>query len=287
MDLDQFDTLARSLASTRSRRRLLGHLALLPVVGGLAGTCGQEQSQAKSRRGRGNHRGKATRRDSRAVAQAADCWRTGACLPGTGSNVSRCDLPGSTAFKNLDCTGCNASRANLRGADARNANFSKANLSGSCLVDADFTGATFAKTTNLANAIFCNTKMPDGSVNNSGCGAGTACCPTCTPTTCQNLGRDCGSYPDGCGGVLDCGTCGAGQVCATPGTCATPCTSSATCGSDCVCSALGDASGSVCRKNTSASCTGSGCAGCPQGWVCINTTGAGCPGDIGCAKVCA
>jgi hypothetical protein len=31
---------------------------------------------------------------------------------------------------------------------------------------------------------------------------------TCTPTTCGALGKTCGSVPDGCGGTLDCGTCG-------------------------------------------------------------------------------
>jgi hypothetical protein len=29
----------------------------------------------------------------------------------------------------------------------------------------------------------------------------------CTPTTCCALGANCGSFSDGCGGTLDCGTC--------------------------------------------------------------------------------
>jgi hypothetical protein len=35
----------------------------------------------------------------------------------------------------------------------------------------------------------------------------------CTPTTCQASGADCGSIVDGCGGVLFCGLCSAGETC--------------------------------------------------------------------------
>jgi len=40
----------------------------------------------------------------------------------------------------------------------------------------------------------------------------------CTPDTCASLGYDCDSWPDGCGGTLDCRTCGSGYTC-TSGTC--------------------------------------------------------------------
>lgn len=56
----------------------------------------------------------------------------------------------------------------------------RGDLSGACLVDADFTDATFANNTNLYNAIFCRTIMPNGQPNNSGCALGTPCCPICT-----------------------------------------------------------------------------------------------------------
>ncbi|MDP8999985.1 MAG: hypothetical protein M3O46_07730 [Myxococcota bacterium] len=35
----------------------------------------------------------------------------------------------------------------------------------------------------------------------------------CTPKTCQSQSLDCGPNSDGCGGLLDCGTCPAGQTC--------------------------------------------------------------------------
>ncbi|MCU7852280.1 MAG: hypothetical protein KZQ80_08710 [Candidatus Thiodiazotropha sp. (ex Monitilora ramsayi)] len=47
----------------------------------------------------------------------------------------------------------------------------------------------------------------------------------CVPTTCQSQGRNCGSIPDGCGGTLFCGTCGAGLSCGgggMPGVCGSP-----------------------------------------------------------------
>jgi hypothetical protein len=37
--------------------------------------------------------------------------------------------------------------------------------------------------------------------------------PPCVPTTCQKLDAQCGPIADGCGGMLDCGTCKADQVC--------------------------------------------------------------------------
>jgi hypothetical protein len=40
----------------------------------------------------------------------------------------------------------------------------------------------------------------------------------CVPDTCASLGYNCGSWGDGCGGTLDCGTCGSGYTC-TAGTC--------------------------------------------------------------------
>ncbi|MFH1531665.1 MAG: hypothetical protein ABIK09_13145 [Pseudomonadota bacterium] len=41
----------------------------------------------------------------------------------------------------------------------------------------------------------------------------------CVPDTCSDLGYECGSWDDGCGGTVDCGGCGAGVAC-NAGTCA-------------------------------------------------------------------
>lgn len=42
------------------------------------------------------------------------------------------------------------------------------------------------------------------------CGAGQG---GCTPRTCQDAGAECGAVGDGCGGLLNCGSCGPGEVC--------------------------------------------------------------------------
>jgi hypothetical protein len=40
-----------------------------------------------------------------------------------------------------------------------------------------------------------------------------ACNQGCVPLTCFSQNRMCGQTPDGCGGLLDCGTCHGNQVC--------------------------------------------------------------------------
>ncbi len=56
------------------------------------------------------------------------------------------------------------------------------------------------------------------------CDGGPGCCPmgVCCPLTCMQLGYSCGPAGDGCGNLLDCGTCTAPQTCGgggTPGVC--------------------------------------------------------------------
>lgn len=63
-------------------------------------------------------------------------------------------------------------------------------------------------------------------------GATRGACPgTCTPATCASLNKTCGTWDDGCGGTLNCGTCAGsaiciaeGTECCTPTTCTSPCT---------------------------------------------------------------
>jgi hypothetical protein len=50
--------------------------------------------------------------------------------------------------------------------------------------------------------------------------------PMCVPQTCKSLGFDCGPAADGCGGLLQCGTCQAPLVCGAagaPGVCGSTC----------------------------------------------------------------
>jgi hypothetical protein len=62
------------------------------------------------------------------------------------------------------------------------------------------------------------------------CPAGQTCVDNgscCTPTTCTSLGHTCGTWPDGCGGLLQCGSCSG--FCDSTGQCQ-PCTSDSQCG---------------------------------------------------------
>ncbi len=58
----------------------------------------------------------------------------------------------------------------------------------------------------------------DGLFDEDGvCRAGSAAC-LCRPVSCAQLGKTCGTMPDGCGGTLYCGTCPGGQGCGASGT---------------------------------------------------------------------
>ena len=41
----------------------------------------------------------------------------------------------------------------------------------------------------------------------------------CQPTTCEEMGRSCGEWDNGCGGTITCGTCADGRACSSAGVC--------------------------------------------------------------------
>ena len=93
------------------------------------------------------------------------------------------------------------SRANFANANASGADFRGAILADACLVDAILLDARIDNSTVLRGAIFCNTRMPDGTINNAGCDRPTACCPTsCEGDGCGPVGgaAPCDVCPDGC-----------------------------------------------------------------------------------------
>jgi hypothetical protein len=71
----------------------------------------------------------------------------------------------------------------------------------------------------------CGHFCPSGSCNAGICSGGPDAGPdtSCIPVTCAQLGFNCGPAGDGCGGVLDCGSCPAPQLCGgggkPPGVC--------------------------------------------------------------------
>jgi hypothetical protein len=110
------------------------------------------------------------------------------------------------------------------------------------------------------------------------CGGGGmpgVCGGGCVPLTCTQQNLACGPAGDGCGNVLQCGTCPSGQVCGgggIPGQCAMPSDMTActplTCSSQGIaCGPAGDGCGNLIE-----------CGSCPTGQTC---GGGGIPGHCG------
>jgi hypothetical protein len=173
MDCGQFDSLARLVSSKQSRRAALGTL--------LGATLLRHDPAAVLAKGKGRVKAQA-----KAGAKNKPCYPSARCTPGKGKNTSGCDYSFSALFEHLDVRGSNLSKSSFRGADLRGADLRGANASGSCFVGADLHEAKVGASVNLNGAIFCNTRMPDGRIDDSGCAKTTACCPP--------LERDC---PDG------------------------------------------------------------------------------------------
>jgi len=100
-------------------------------------------------------------------------------------------LAGEAAKKRLlevkNCVKCDLTKADLNGANLTNANLRGANLSGTYLSKADLRGANLRGANlrgarlygaNLNEAEFCDTKMPDGSINNNDCEKGAVSTPS-------------------------------------------------------------------------------------------------------------
>ena len=98
---------------------------------------------------------------------------TPACDPNCdGADLYGADLSGANLTFAL-LTDANLTDANLAGANLNVADLTGANMTGANLTDANLTDA-FLTNANLTNAIltgayFCNTTMPDGSIDNSDC----------------------------------------------------------------------------------------------------------------------
>jgi hypothetical protein len=170
MDRGAFDTLAQIIAAKRSRRA-----AVATVLG--AALAGRLPAAAEGKsKGKGKGKGKGV---GGVLQLPRSCYRNKRCRVGPGKHDSKCDFLGATAFRQADVHGIDLRGANLIGVQLDGADLTGANLAGACLVGANLQGATLDQA-NLDGAIFCQTTMPDGSLNNDGCGQGTPCCPTPT-----------------------------------------------------------------------------------------------------------
>lgn len=174
MDHHRFDSLARQVF-TRSRQSRRAALAAVLGATLLRADPGSVRAKkTKPQKARANTRANTA---ANATATPADaCYPNTSCTPGKGKNASGCDFANSTLFRNLSVRGANLSNANFFAADLTGADLRGANLSGGCFVSADLTGARLGASVNLHNAVFCNTRMPDGTIDNSGCEGATPCC---------------------------------------------------------------------------------------------------------------
>ena len=233
MDPSEFDRLAHALGRAASRRAALAALLtglLAPVLpeGSLAARGGgkrtgrdKDNGQTKRRaNSRGKDQGKArekrrnrmqTSQRATAEARAANCYPSKTCALGKGKNASTCDFSGSVAFKGKNLSGANLGASNLGRVDASGANLQGGNLGRACLVDANLIDAKLGGA-NTSGAVFCRTIMPDGRGNDSGCGRGTACCPTCDAAHACPEGQICCE-----------GRCVAGECCRAADCAAEPC----------------------------------------------------------------
>ncbi|MFN8594060.1 MAG: pentapeptide repeat-containing protein [Thermomicrobiales bacterium] len=281
MDRGRFDALARLIRTTKSAVELLGWFSsgsMSPAAASWTKPHSRRNEEIPERRagrrGRAHGRDKDSRKPATAEAVPASCFTGTNCSPAPGANLKKCDFGGQT-IENLNLSGSNLKGANLANADASGANFAKANLDGACLVEADLSGANLTGA-NTSGAIFCRTIMPNGSINNSGCGTATSCCPTC-----QEIGGACG---DPLGGACCDGAVCINNVCTCPankpkncdGACR-ECCDETDCGGDTpnccngkcrACCADGDCSDEADNCNTNGVCKcGSGPA-CTGGTVC-------------------
>src|SRR5688500_14760044 len=103
MDDRHFDTLTLVFTGGDSRRRLLGLLATLPILGGLLGILSPEETDAKGRRKRRKKRHKHGNRRRRAHGRGKKKCRAESaaqtCAGKCGSVTNNCQ-------KSVDCGSC-------------------------------------------------------------------------------------------------------------------------------------------------------------------------------------
>ena len=183
MEREQFDALAKLVWTKASRRTALGTVLSAAVLG-QAPDLATAKPKPKDKQQRRRKRTK--RKQGNNQSEKRSCYPGTRCIPGPARDNAGCDFSFSAVFRDTDASGSNLSKSSFRGADLRGADFRGADLGGACLVGASLEEAKLGSSVDLGGAIFCNTIMPDGSVDDSGCDDTDACCPP--------LEQDC---PDG------------------------------------------------------------------------------------------
>jgi hypothetical protein len=204
MDSEVFDRITRVFGSTGTRRTALGAL----LSAGLLGVASQTDAKTRRRKSR--------RLRAQAQPGLRDCPH-----PKPGQNLSKCDFSGQdlrgASLRGANLTGADFTDANLCGADLRATNLSKADFMEANLTRVDLRGTSLS-TAKLTGATFCQTRKPDGSLDNSGCPTGATVC--CNDAECP-AGQFC--VDSGCT------PCPAGSILLPNGDCAVTCEKPAHC----------------------------------------------------------
>lgn len=183
MDLDRLDVLARSLASSGSRRTLLGLLAAAPGIGGLAAFTPGDAA-AKNRRKR-----RKQRRKRRKHSGAGKKNTTGtSCRPRPDSETcaGKCGGVRNNCRKLVDCGPC---RCDPACGPCERCNGTTCDACEACCHDACCDGAGA-----VCHAV-----------------SGDCCVPDASALTCEGK---CGEIVNNCGFTVDCGPCREGLTCA-------------------------------------------------------------------------
>jgi Pentapeptide repeats (8 copies) len=271
----------------------------------------QDPSATKNEQGQDHGQGRQSKKPHGGGSGSTPCCGTASCAapkPGAlrkgcaygSQDFSGADLRGAQ-FPQIDGRGSTWTGADLRGAHfieacLQGTRFRRADLRGAlftkaCLFTADFTGARLdSADATFAQARFCGTTMPDGSLNNRDCHKPTRCCQSeaepgpscqrnadcdaalcallpCMTAVCQGGNCVCAAVVDGPDPSGECAAQGPASGHCCEGACCLPGAS------EC------NPSGLCCAPN----CTGRECGpdGCGSGGTCGPNQGA-CPAGAQC-----
>lgn len=221
MDHESFDRLARLLARPGSRRTALG-TALS------AGLLGSGLATAKNR-----HRQKGK---DKVKGQAKKSGPRSCPSPKPGQNLSKCDFAGADlsgkSLRGANLSGASLAGANLCGADLRGANLSKVDFQNANLTRTDLRGTNLS-TAKLAGVKFCQTKRPDGTLDDTHCPPeGVDVC--CAHAECEGPSGRCVA------GACASESCSDDLDCQPPGRCINGACVTRTCTRDADCAPHGD-----------------------------------------------